>query len=402
MSTSVARHPAQVRRAAAFGDVLRRQARDAAPPESIRAIVSMDVGDRGVWSAWIEGGRIEVARGDADEPTLRVFSDAETLGAVIAGERSGVHEFLRGKLRVRGNLALALKLDGLFQNEDRPVRWPAARSVRAAGIHTEYLEAGRGFPVVLLHGLGATNASMLPTLWDLGRDHRVIAPDLPGFGDSAKPVRAYSARFYGTWLRGLLDALGIERAHLVGNSMGGRIAIEGGLEVPDRVDRLVLLAPSPAFIRNREFVRIVKLLRPELALLPLRLPHKQVVRNIRWMFSKPSRLPYAWYEAAADEFLRVFTTARGRIAFFSAARQIYLEEPHGDRGFWDRLPALGRPSLFIWGDRDRLVPAKFAPHVERALPNARSIVLEDSGHVPQYEHPRLAHRLIREFIGASA
>jgi len=86
------------------------------------------------------------------------------------------------------------------------------------------------------------------------------------------------------------------------------------------------------------------------------------------------------------------------MAFFSAARQIYLEEPGGDHGFWSRLPGLTRPALFVWGDRDRLVPARFERHVVAALPNATSVVLEDSGHVPQFEHPKETHRLVREFI----
>jgi pimeloyl-ACP methyl ester carboxylesterase len=181
--------------------------------------------------------------------------------------------------------------------------------------------------------------------------------------------------------------------------MGGRVAIEMGLRCPEKVDRIVLLAPSPAFIKKREWVRVVRILRPELAVLPIPLRRKDVVGGTKGMFSRPSRLANEWYEAAADEFIRVFSTFRGRIAFFSAARQIYLEEPHGEKGFWDRLKTLSRPALFIWGARDRLVPAKFARHVTEALPAAQSVVLEDCGHVPQYELPDQTHELLREFLG---
>jgi pimeloyl-ACP methyl ester carboxylesterase len=272
--------------------------------------------------------------------------------------------------------------------------------VQAGSVSTAYLEAGRGFPVILLHGLGATNASFLPTFSDLSRDHRVIAPDLPGFGDSSKPLRTYNARFFGRWLVDLLDALGLERVHLIGNSMGGRVAIEAGLEAPDRVDRLALLAPSPAFLRRRTFVRLVRILRPELGAIPIPVLHWQVVRGIRSIFSRPARLPMGWYEAAADEFVRVFASPRARVAFFSAAREIYLEEPHGDSGFWDRLPAMTRPALFVWGERDWLVPARFARHVTMALPRATSVVLEDCGHVPQFELPDRTHALVRDFLGS--
>jgi pimeloyl-ACP methyl ester carboxylesterase len=118
----------------------------------------------------------------------------------------------------------------------------------------------------------------------------------------------------------------------------------------------------------------------------------------RSLFADSKRIDSAWHEAAADEFLRIFSTARGRMAFFSALREIYLDVPHGPRGFWTRLPALSRPALFLWGDRDPLVPAKFARHVESALPQATSIVLPDCGHVPHFEYPRRTHRLIREFL----
>ena len=382
--------------------VLRDQAETASAPEGLEADVALELAEGVGYTVRIQDGTVLVGTGLPHQPTVRVITDPETMAAVIGGTRSGVHAFLQGDLRVRGNLALALQLDTVFGNGKRPARWPRSGTVRAAGLQTSYLEAGRGTPVVLLHGLGATNASLLPTLWDLARDHRVVAPDLPGFGESAKPVRSYNAQFYARWLAALLDQLGIDRVHLVGNSMGGRVALEAGLEHPDRVDRMVLLAPSPAFIRYREYVRVVRVLRPELAVIPVRPTHRQVVRGIKGMFSRPERLPDEWYDAAADEFLRVFRTARGRVAFFSAARQIYLEEPHGETGFWDRLPAMTRPALFVWGERDRLVPAKFARHVERALPNSDAVVFEDCGHVPQYELPKRTNVLIREFLGKAS
>jgi pimeloyl-ACP methyl ester carboxylesterase len=83
-------------------------------------------------------------------------------------------------------------------------------------------------------------------------------------------------------------------------------------------------------------------------------------------------------------------------------RQIYLEEAFGARGFWERLPGLRPPALFVWGDRDRLVPHAFARHVVRALPNCESVVLRDCGHVPQFELPRETHRLVRSFLEKTA
>ena len=363
------------------------------------ATVSLDIEDGDGWTLHIEDSQLRLGHGVVAGADTTIITDSATMTGILTGTTSGVHAFISGQLRVRGNLALSLRLAGSIAPEDRPVRFPRARDVKAGGVDTFVLEAGAGPPVVLLHGLGATNSSMLPPLWDLATDYRVVAPDLPGFGDSGKPIRSYDAGYFGRWVIELLDELGIERAHLVGNSLGGRISVEAALLAPERIDRLVLLAPSSAFIRKREWSRVVKLLRPEMALLPVPLAHRHIVRSTKALFSRSNRLPESWYAAAADEFLRVFSTARGRIAFFSAARQIYLEEPYGEEGFWDRLCGLSRPALFVWGERDRLVPAKFARHVEQALPEVESVVLEDCGHVPQFEHPDRTNELIREFLG---
>jgi pimeloyl-ACP methyl ester carboxylesterase len=145
-------------------------------------------------------------------------------------------------------------------------------------------------------------------------------------------------------------------------------------------------------------VPLVRVVPPELARLPFPVNHRLVVEGIRGMMSVPDRLPEPWYDAAADEALRVFRSPAHRVAFFSCARQIYLEDAYGRNGFWDRLPGLLPPALFLWGDRDRLVPSSFARHVSDCLPGAGSVVLEDCGHVPQFEHPELTNALLRGFL----
>jgi pimeloyl-ACP methyl ester carboxylesterase len=104
-----------------------------------------------------------------------------------------------------------------------------------------------------------------------------------------------------------------------------------------------------------------------------------------------------WTAAGIDEFLRAYLQPRGRAAFYAAARNIYLEEPYGEDGFWTRLGALERESLFVWGKRDRVVPIAFARHVEEVLPAAQHVEI-DCGHVPQVERPRETHRAVLEFL----
>jgi pimeloyl-ACP methyl ester carboxylesterase len=361
-----------------------------------RASVTFDAG-HAAWTLLLEGPRMRMVHGRVPGAGTVVRADTRTLADVVEGTDSGIYAFLDGRLVMRGNIALVLKLDGT-DAPGRPAHFPRARTVHAGGVDTFYLEAGAGPPVVLLHGLGATNASMLPTMAELSRDHRVLAPDLPGFGDSGKPVEAYHPAFYAHWLEDFLDAVGVERAVLVGNSMGGRISIEMGLRRPERVGALVLFAPSLAFKRFREATSLVRLAAAEIGAMPLVVPRPIVMTVLRMMFARPERLRDAWYEAAADEFARVFATPRGRMAFLSAARQIYLEDAHGEAGFWDRLPALTPPALFLWGDADQLVPWRFSRHVEAVLPQARSVVIDDCGHVPQFEHRERTHALVRDFL----
>jgi pimeloyl-ACP methyl ester carboxylesterase len=104
-----------------------------------------------------------------------------------------------------------------------------------------------------------------------------------------------------------------------------------------------------------------------------------------------------WTAAGVDEFLRSYLEPRGRAAFYAAARNIYLEEPHGPEGFWTRLPGLQPESLFVWGRRDPLVPIAFAKHVRRVLPAARHLELS-CGHVPQLERPAETHRAMLRFL----
>lgn len=360
--------------------------------------------DAGAWTIDLREGRTSLTNRRKRNAAVTIYSDPVTVADVLEGRTAGVQAFLEHRLTMRGNIALALELDDLLPPPRRDPRAPRCHRVKADGVTSFYLEAGeRGAPpVVLLHGLGATCASFLPTLWDLSRDHHVIAVDLPGFGESDKPVRPLHAPYFARWLVAFLDELAIDRAHLVGNSMGGRIALETGLRFPSRVRRLGLLAPSLAWRRYRMAAGLVRLLRPEIALMPLPMLHLLAVRVLRLLFAVPERVSDAAMNAAADEFVRIFATPRGRVALFHAAREIYLDRPEGGDGFWSRLPSLSVPALFIFGDRDRLVPRAFVKHVRRAAPTAIVEVFQSCGHVPQFELPEKTHARLRAFFAGNA
>ena len=318
-------------------------------------------------------------------------ADAATWAALADDPRGGLDAFRAGRLRVRRDLHLGIGFIAATA-ADPGLRFVAVPT-RAGEIST--VQAGVGDPVLLLHGLGATKASMLPSLAALSATHRAIAIDLPGFGDSAKPLRGrYDPAFFAGGVLALLEALGIDRAHVVGNSLGGRVAIEVGLRAPDRVGRLGLLAPSLAWLRGRPWAGLLRVVPPVLG--ALQPAPRRVVEPIARRALGDARSP--WMAAGMDEFLRGYLTPSGRAAFYAAARQIYLEDPGGPGGFWTRLEELAPPALFVWGRRDPLVPIAFAAHVRRVLPQAEHLEL-DCGHVPQLERPRETHRALGRFLG---
>jgi pimeloyl-ACP methyl ester carboxylesterase len=239
---------------------------------------------------------------------------------------------------------------------------------------------------------------MLPLIPALSKDFHVLAPDLPGHGGTEATGAAHAARYLGDWLLAFLRETCDQPAVLVGNSLGGRTSLEAALTSPYEVRGLVLLCPAVAFRKLRQLVPFVRIVPDEIASLPVHIPRRMAMRGLRGLFADPTRLPEAWYDAAIDEFIRVISIRQNRLATFSALRHIYLDEPFGESGFWDRLPQLRPPALFVWGDRDVLVPAGFARFVEEALPVAKSVVLDDCGHVPQFEYRDLTAQLTREFL----
>lgn len=368
---------------------------DAVELPSRRARVRLEVTGKGGWDLLLGPAGVDgLQPADSGRPDALVRADAATWRRVAVDVRGGMDAFREGRLSVRHNLNLGVGFLAATNGVTGPGRMRFHR-VRTPLGALSAVEAGEGPPVVLLHGLGGTKLSFLPTIAALGDRFRMVALDMPGFGDSDKPLGSYDPPFMARRIIAALDELGLERTNLLGHSLGGRIALEVGFEAPERIDRLVLMTPSLAWLRERRWASWLRLVRPELGLLQPA-PRAVVDPVIRRII--PGAHRDGWAAVAADEFLRGYTTPRGRVAFYAAARNIYLEDPER---FWSRLCELQPRSLFLWGRRDPLVPAAFMRHVEKALPRARHVELE-CGHIPQIEAPARAHRAIGEFLSSSS
>jgi pimeloyl-ACP methyl ester carboxylesterase len=356
-----------------------------------RARVRLCVGDE-AWDLEVQRNRhrfIEARTGS--DPDTEIRADAATWTKAAGDLQGGMAAFRAGRLTIRRNLHLGVGFLAATSGKQGP------DALRFETIKTECgrvstMSAGTGKPIIMLHGLGATKAEFLPTLAALAPNGwRVIAIDLPGYGDSDKPFpAAYDAAFFSRWVVATLDALGIDRAHVLGHSMGGRVALEVGMSAPDRTDRLIAMTPSMAWLGKPGWAPMLKLVRPELGI--LQPAPKGFVEGIVRRVVPGSENHYV--APALDEFMRSYLSPRGRVAFYASARNIALENPEP---FWGRLQDLSPESLFIWGRRDTLVPIKFANHVRRTLPAATHVELE-CGHVPQLECPRKVHGAIERFL----
>ena len=210
--------------------------------------------------------------------------------------------------------------------------------------------------------------------------------------------RPYGAPFFARAVIGAMDALGIERAHLVGNSMGGRVAIEVGLSEPGPRRRARAALPrggvrAPRLAPARALRRA-----PSSACSPTRSAAGGSSASSGRCSPTATSSTRAWPTSSSTSSSASTARAGARLAFLASARAIYLEPPFGRGGFYPRLAALEPPAMFVWASHDKLIPPGFRRHVERWLPSAEQIVLEGCGHVPQVERPERTNGLLERFF----
>jgi pimeloyl-ACP methyl ester carboxylesterase len=331
-------------------------------------------------------------------PDVTFSTDAQTWLTLREGAFSGIEAFERRLLAVRGNLDCAIAFEGMFRLPGGRPPLLQVYDVPVGRHRLSSLTMGHGRDVLLLHGLGGTRASLFETAATLSQRYRVHAPDLPGFGSSCKPARGgYNARWFAEMMLGMMDEREIPSAHIVGNSLGGRIALEMAMIAPERVGALGLLCPAVAWVK-RGLHPLVRLLRPEFGLIPHGFSHNTVASQFWSMFFDRDLIDPAVADLMVDEFRRIYHSPGARLAFLSSARNIYLEAPYGHRGFYPRLAQLTRPALFVWGSHDRLIPPGFSRHVSKWLPSAEQVTIEHCGHVPQVERPDETNELLMRFF----
>jgi pimeloyl-ACP methyl ester carboxylesterase len=265
--------------------------------------------------------------------------------------------------------------------------------------HTvSYRQAGWGPVVVLIHGITGSSLMWEEVIEPLAERYTVVAPDLLGHGESAKPRGDYSLGAHASGIRDLLAALGHSRATVVGHSLGGGIAMQMAYQFPERVDRLVLVSSGGLGREVHLLIRAAVLPGSELVL-PL-LASAPVIDRVDAVGEFLSRLGL---HAGADlhEMWRGFSSladAEARSAFIHTLRTIV--EPGGQRvTAADRLYlAQDMPSLLIWGERDPVIPLRHGVRASEQMPGTRLITFPDAGHFPHLDEPRRFVRELTDFI----
>jgi pimeloyl-ACP methyl ester carboxylesterase len=282
----------------------------------------------------------------------------------------------------------------------REVNWQEhLRQVEIAGRRVNYVDVGEGgeCPVVLVHGLAGQWQNWLENIPAASRERRVIALDLPGHGRSEMPTERITIPRYGKCVEALCEALDLGRVALVGNSMGGFIASEVAIQFPERVDRLVLVSAAGITTANvfraptRTAGRVAAVLAATTAARHRSLASRPVTRHIALTLvaRHPSRLK-------ADLAYEGMFKGVGKPGFHDALRASV------EYDFRDRLGEIRCPTLIVWGEDDMVLPVRDAREFERLIPGSRSVVMEDTGHVPMLERPTAFNDVLAEFLGEAA
>lgn len=245
------------------------------------------------------------------------------------------------------------------ETEIRPLRY----EVRVGGWPIGYEVAGEGEPVVLVHGLSGSTRWWSRNVPAIAERHRIYLVDLPGFGTMRSLRRLFVLAEAATWLSQWMEAAGLERAHLVGHSMGGYVSVRLAASRPELVRRLVLVAPAGVPAERSMLGHLVPLL-------------------LAAHYATPSFMPVLVRDA-----LRM-----GPMTLWRAARDLLAADVRGD------LRNIEAPTLLVWGENDALIPPAVGDLLREEIPNSRLLLLERSGHVPMFDQPQDFNAALLAFL----
>jgi pimeloyl-ACP methyl ester carboxylesterase len=274
---------------------------------------------------------------------------------------------------------------------------PQPETITIHGHEIRFFRAGRGPVLLFIHGMACSATSWKAILPRLAERYTVLAPDLLGHGRSAKPPTDYPLAAYASSVRDLLAALDIERATLVGQSLGGGIAMQMAYQYPERAERLVLVGSGGL---GREVTAVLRLLTWPGAeyVMPLFFP--TFIRDLGNRMSRGLHRA-AWRAPVVAEIWRAYvslTETDSRASFVRTLRAVI--DPSGQSvSAHDRLYlAANMPTLIVWGARDPVIPVEHAHAAHAAMPGSRLEIFDESGHFPHIEEADRFIEVLTDFL----
>jgi pimeloyl-ACP methyl ester carboxylesterase len=269
------------------------------------------------------------------------------------------------------------------------------------GDRIAYRDAGTGETILLIHGMAGSSDTWRAMIPALAKKYRVVAPDLLGHGRSDKPRGDYSLGAFAVWLRDLLDELGVTRATIVGQSLGGGVAMQFVYQHPDYCQRLVLissggLGPDVGWTLRLLSAPGAELIMPIIAPPPV-LKAGNKLRS--WFSSVGVQSPrgaeiWSAYSSFAD--------SQTRQAFLRTLRSVVDYRGQAVSALNRLHVASELPIMAIWGDKDQIIPVSHAYAAQEVRPESRLEVLEGVGHFPQVERPAEVVDLLDDFITSTS
>jgi len=284
---------------------------------------------------------------------------------------------------------------------DTPTADFEAWQMQLHGHRVIYHMAGSGPPVVLIHGMLNSSRHWREVAMRLADRHTVIAPDLIGHGDSATPRGDYSLGAHAASIRDLLAVLGIERATIVGHSLGGGVAMQFFYQFPQRTERLVLVSSGGLGHEVSPLLRTASL--PGAALMLSLAAHPRLLSGVRHLGDRmrASGSRKGVYLQAFARALRPLEEPDARKAFLHTLRSVI--DVHGQRvSAQDRLYLLDRmPTLYVWGERDHTIPLAHGRDAQLASPGSRFETLPNAAHFPHLEDPAALAAVLADFLATT-
>ena len=277
----------------------------------------------------------------------------------------------------------------------------ARRTIELHGHPVSYRLAGSGPVLVLIHGITSSSRTWEKVLPALAEHHTVLAPDLLGHGESAKPSGDYSLGAYASGVRDLMVALGLTPATVVGHSLGGGIAMQLAYQFPERIERLALVSSGGLGREVNLILRAATLPGSEYVLPLLCAPVlRDAVRTLGRAAGLVGLKPGADLQGILEGFGSL-AAVDARRAFLQTARSIM--DVTGQRvSAQDRLYlAAGMPTLIVWGENDPMIPVAHGRAAHAEMPGSRLELFPDAGHFPFNDDPIRFAALLREFVAGT-